>query len=107
MTERRWLLAAWLLWFAAVPCTASAYDFRDLTNQFAHPPASGQSQSQGISLDEAIARARREADGTVISAETVRQGDRSVHRIKILTRDGRVKRLQYDAASGRPSRRWR
>lgn len=105
MAERRWLLAVWLLWLAAVPCTASAYDFRDLTNQFAHPQSSG--QSQGISLDEAIARARRDADGKVISAETVRQGNRSVHRIKILTRDGRVKRLRYDAASGRPSERWR
>ena len=105
MTERRLLLAAWLLWLAAVPCTGNAYDFSDLSNQFAHPQSSG--QNQGISLDEAVARARREADGKVISAETVRQGNRSVHRIKILTRDGRVKRLQYDAASGRPSKRWR
>ena len=105
MSERRWLLAVWLLWLGAVPCTASAYDFRDLSNQFAHPQSIG--QSQGISLDEAIARARREADGKVISAETVHQGNRSVHRIKILTRDGRVRRLRYDAASGRRSERWR
>ena len=105
MTERRLLFVVWLLWLAAVPCTGSAYDFSDLTNHFAHPQSSG--QSQGISLDEAIARARREADGKVISAETVRQGNRSVHRIKILTRDGRVRRLRYDAASGRPSERWR
>jgi uncharacterized membrane protein YkoI len=105
MSERGWLLAVWLLWLAAVPYTASAYDFSDLSNQFAHPQSSD--QSRGISLDEAIARARREADGKVISAETVRQGNRSVHRIKILTRDGRVRRLRYDAASGRPSERWR
>ncbi|MEJ2577207.1 MAG: hypothetical protein P8106_11185 [Gammaproteobacteria bacterium] len=105
MTERRWLPVVALLWLAAVTATASAYDFGDFTNNLVHPQSSG--RSEGISLDEAVARARREAGGKVISAETVRQGNRSVHRIKILTDDGRVKRLQYDAASGRPSKRWR
>jgi uncharacterized membrane protein YkoI len=106
MTERRWLPVVALLWLAAVTATASAYDFGDFTNNLVHPQSSG-GRSEGISLDEAVARARREAGGKVISAETVRQGNRSVHRIKILTDDGRVKRLQYDAASGRPSKRWR
>jgi uncharacterized membrane protein YkoI len=105
MIERRLILCACLLSLAAAPRVAAPIDLRGITNQFAHPPA--YSEKQGISLDEAIARARRESDGKVISAETVPQGDRNVHRIKILTRDGRVKRMQYDAASGRPAPRRR
>ena len=105
MTERRWLLAVWLLWFTAVPCTASAYDFRDFTNQLAHPPATG--QSQGISLDEAVRRARQQHRGKVLSAEAVRIDGRKVYRIKILTKDGRVKRIHIDARTGQTVSRGR
>ncbi len=105
MAERRLILCACLLSLALAPRTAASIDLRGISNQLAHPP--GQSQKQGISLDEAIARARRQSDGKVISAETVRQNGRQVHRIKILTRDGRVKRMAYDAASGRPAGRGR
>ena len=105
MIERRLIVYACVLSLAAAPRLAAPVDLRGISNQLAHPPA--HSRNQGISLDEAIARARRESDGKVISAETVRQGKRNVHRIKILTRDGRVKRMQYDAASGRPAPRGR
>jgi uncharacterized membrane protein YkoI len=105
MIERRLIIYTWMVSLAATPRVAAPADFRDFTNQLAHPPA--YSEQQGISLDEAIARARRQSDGKVISAETVPQGGRNVHRIRILTRDGRVKRMQYDAASGRPAPRGR
>ena len=104
MIERRRLICAWILMLAVAPRAAAQIDLRGITNQFAHP---AYSEKQGISLDEAIARARQESDGTLLSAETVRDGGRSVHRIKILTRDGRVKRMQYDAASGRQAPRGR
>jgi uncharacterized membrane protein YkoI len=61
------------------------------------------------SLDDAVSEARRQHDGRVISAETRHRGDgRNVHNIRILTPDGRVRRYQIDAESGRrvaPNRR--
>lgn len=104
MIERRLMTCVLMLLLVVAPRVAAPIDFRGITNQFAHP---AYSENQGISLDEAIARARQESDGKILSAETVRDGDRNVHRIKILTRDGRVKRVQYDAASGRPAPRGR
>jgi hypothetical protein len=55
----------------------------------------------GVSLDEAVAQARQRYKGKVLSAETTRADGRKVHRIKILTQDGRVKRLTVDAGSGK------
>ena len=104
MIEGRLIICGLMLLLAAAPRVAAPIDYRDITNQLAHP---AYSEKQGISLDEAIARARRQSDGKILSAETVRDGGRNVHRIKILTRDGRVKRMQYDAASGRPAPRGR
>ena len=104
MIEGRLTLCVCMLVLAVAPRVAAPIDYRDITNQFAHP---AYSEKQGISLDEAIARARRQSDGKVLSAETVRDRGRNVHRIKILTSDGRVKRMQYDAASGRSAPRGR
>ena len=53
----------------------------------------------GTSTDE------RPAAGRVLSAETDRRGGRESHKIRILTRDGRVKRLRMDAESGRFQKR--
>jgi len=58
-----------------------------------------------ISLDEAVAQARRQHKGKVLSAETIRVDGRKVHHIKILTRDGRVKRTRIDAGSGKRNSR--
>jgi uncharacterized membrane protein YkoI len=104
MIDGRLIIYAWMLLLAVAPRVAAPIDYRDITNQFAHP---AYSEKKGISLDEAIARARQQSDGKILSAETVRDGGRDVHRIKILTSDGRVKRMQYDAASGRPAPRGR
>ena len=59
------------------------------------------------SLDEAVSEARDRHPGRVLSAETDRRGGRESHRIRILTRDGKVKRLRMDAESGRFQRRKR
>ena len=58
------------------------------------------SPRQGVSLDEAVSRVRQQTNGKILSAETVVVDGRSVHRIKVLTDTGRVRRLQLDANSG-------
>jgi uncharacterized membrane protein YkoI len=57
------------------------------------------------SLEDAVSEARGRYPGRVLSAETDRRGGRESHRIRILTRDGRVKRLDMDAESGRFQKR--
>jgi hypothetical protein len=54
--------------------------------------------SEPMTLGGAVSQARQEYNGRVISAETEKSGR---HTIKILTDDGRVKRLQYDGRTGR------
>ena len=55
-----------------------------------------------ISLEDAVSEARHQ--GRVLSAETDRRGGRESYRIRILTKDGRVKRLRVDPESGRVQR---
>ena len=45
----------------------------------------------GQTLDEAARQAARQHDAKVLSAHTVQEGDRRVHVIKLLTKDGVVK----------------
>jgi len=48
-------------------------------------------QNGGKSLSEAVEQVRRQTGGRILSAETRVQGDREVHHIKVLTKDGKVK----------------
>lgn len=54
-------------------------------------------QSRGISLEEAVRRVRRQYDGRIVSAETRGSGERRVHVIKVLTKDGRVRTVRIPA----------
>ena len=47
-----------------------------------------------ITLQEAARQAARQNDAKVLSAKTVQQGDRRIHEIKLLTRDGVVKTVR-------------
>ena len=71
---------------------------------FHHPPLliaqRDHAGNGGISLDEAVSQARQQYKGQVLSAETSNINGRKVYHIKILTKDGRVKRTQVDARSG-------
>jgi uncharacterized membrane protein YkoI len=68
--------------------------------------ASGLTQAdRRTSLEDAVSEARDRYPGRVISAETRRNNGHESHNIRILTDDGRVKRLNIDAESGRPERR--
>lgn len=59
------------------------------------------SRRDGISLDEAVARVRRESGGRVLSAEARdRRGD-TTYRIKVLLPNGAVRVYNVDARSGR------
>ena len=53
----------------------------------------------GVSLNEAVQQVQRETGGRVLSADTVNQGGRSVHRIKVLTPSGQVRIVTIDAQS--------
>jgi len=59
------------------------------------------------SLEDAVSEARGRYPGRVLSAETDRRGGRESYKIRILTRDGKVKRLRVDPESGRVQRRGR
>ena len=50
-----------------------------------------------ISVQEAVAQAQRETSGKLLSVQTLNVGKRRVYRIKVLTRDGRVRVVQVAA----------
>ncbi len=53
------------------------------------------------SLESAVSQARKETGGRVLSARTREQKGQKIHVIRILTKDGRVRRLRMDARNGR------
>jgi len=53
-----------------------------------------------VSLDYAVKKARNRYNGRVISAETVGAENDRMHNIRILTDDGRVRRLRVDPSTG-------
>ena len=55
----------------------------------------------GISLAEATSMVRQKTGGQVLRAETKRDKGRIVHRIRVLTEDGRVRTWHVDAETGR------
>ena len=57
----------------------------------------GETRSAGISMDEAVARVRRETGGRVLSAEA----RDTRYRIKVLLPNGAVRVITVDARSGR------
>lgn len=57
--------------------------------------------ADGLSLDEAVARAEKQFNARVVRAEERRRGDRRVYQIRLLSSDGRVFDVTVDAESGR------
>jgi len=53
-----------------------------------------------VNLDSAVGRVRDRTGARILSADTVRRDNGSVHDIKILTPEGRVRRLQVDGRTG-------
>ncbi|MEJ2619681.1 MAG: PepSY domain-containing protein [Candidatus Thiodiazotropha sp.] len=52
-----------------------------------------------VSLNQAVKQAKKRTGGQVISAETRNQDGHRVHNIRILTEDGKVRRLRINADS--------
>ena len=80
---------------AILPLRADAFDLeanlKALHAQYPGEPRLQVAQNDGMSLSEAIESVRRRTGGRVVSAETKVQGDREVHYVKVLTKDGKVK----------------
>ncbi len=54
-------------------------------------------QSDGISLNQAIERVRRQSDfQRLLSADTQVRGNREVHSVKYMTKDGTVRTRQFN-----------
>jgi uncharacterized membrane protein YkoI len=53
----------------------------------------------GLTLDQAVEDERRKG-GRVISAETQERDGQRVYNIRLLTKDGKVKRIRIDGDSG-------
>lgn len=62
----------------------------------------GAMQERRTSLDQAVSDARERYPGRVISAQTDRRDGHEYHNVRILTRDGRVRRYRVDAEAQRP-----
>lgn len=50
-----------------------------------------------ISVQDAVVQAQRDAQGKVLSVQTLNAGKRKVYRIKVLTRDGQVRIVEVAA----------
>lgn len=48
----------------------------------------------GKSLSEAVEQVRRQTKGRILSAQTKMNGNREVHHIKVLTKDGKVRTVK-------------
>jgi uncharacterized membrane protein YkoI len=97
------LLAGLLAWTATVPVEARRDDRNDdrrearRDDRADRSPRREETRRDGISLDEAVARVRRETGGRVLSAEA----RDSRYRIKVLLPNGAVRVVNVDARSGR------
>ncbi|HEX2492886.1 MAG TPA: PepSY domain-containing protein [Steroidobacter sp.] len=57
-------------------------------------------EPRGVSLDQAVQIAQRHYKARAVKAETVNQGGRSVHKIRLMSSDGTVWHVYVDAQSG-------
>lgn len=57
--------------------------------------------AERVSLAEATRMVQERTGGQVLRAETKRDKGRAVHRIRVLTEDGRVRTMHVDAETGR------
>jgi outer membrane lipoprotein-sorting protein len=57
-----------------------------------------------ITPEEAARQAARQNDAKELSAKTVQRGDRRIHEIKLLTRDGVVKTVRITDTENRKKR---
>jgi uncharacterized membrane protein YkoI len=66
--------------------------------------AMGPAWAAKLTLQQAIAKVERDTRGKVLSAETKHYGIRTIYRIKVLTRDGKVKVIEVPADDAKSTR---
>ncbi len=86
---------------ACMPVTGQAFDIekslRELHEQYhagSDPEYRAAQQNGGKSLSDAIEQVRRQTQGRILSAATKVSGNREVHHIKVLTKDGKVRTVK-------------
>jgi uncharacterized membrane protein YkoI len=62
-------------------------------------PAIAQSEA-GWSIDEAVAQVKKVVDGNVVRASSVEREGRAFYEIRVITDDGTVRTILFDAESG-------
>ena len=87
---------------AALPMATNAQSFPGSGSSFApdEPPAAFIAQRGSLSLAQATAIVQGRFQGRVVRADTVEQGGRVVHVIRIVGDDGRVRTVRVDAETG-------
>jgi uncharacterized membrane protein YkoI len=90
-----WHLALVLLSLLAAVPSANAQELIDRRQRREY-----HIQPSGMSLDQAVEMVQRRYRSKAVRAETVRNGDRLEHRIRLLSADGKVRNVSVDAESG-------
>lgn len=90
-----WHLALVLLSLIAAVPSANAQELIDRRQRREY-----HIQPSGMSLDQAVEMVQRHYRAKAVRAETVRNGDRLEHRIRLLSADGKVRNVSVDAESG-------
>ena len=85
------LMAGLLVWTSLAPVEARR-DERSTRREAARP--------NGLSLDEAVERVRRDTGGRVLTAEARERRGHTSYRIKVLLPNGSVRVVDVDAQSG-------
>ena len=90
-----------------LPVPSKAFDVEQSLRDMSAPQQSDSARDRsvqkgdGMSLSEAIESVRRQTGGRIVSATTKVSGNREVHHIKVLMKDGKVKTVKV---SGRDRR---
>ena len=92
-TGRHLLFAILSLLAAGAPSIGAAQELIDRR-------ARHERRIDSISLDRAVAMAERRFGAKAVRAETVQNGERRVHQIRLLSADGKVQTVRVDAQSG-------
>jgi uncharacterized membrane protein YkoI len=95
-TGRHLVLALLALLAAGAPLAGQSQELIDRRQR--HEP---RIEPSGVSLDQAVEMAQRRYRGAkAVKAETVENGGRRVHQIRLLSAEGKVWTVRVDAESG-------
>ena len=89
---------ALLVLLAATSAMSSMSTAQDLIDRRAR--REHQAAQSGISLDQAVKMAQKRYRSKDVKAETVDDGGRRVHRIRLLSAEGMVRTVHVDAQTG-------